>query len=442
VTRPPGLFRNAIALLATSAVAVPVTLLTTVLLTRLLELEEFGVYSVTLNFAATLGVIGTLGWPAAAIYRLRRAGSEPGTVFTSALVATVGISIAILAAAGLFESEIRARFLPGATPLMFWIGMGTVPAQLSGGVAIAIARASNRFDLHNAYRLLRTFGMLAVAAILLGALGRDLTEILWGVLAVQVVATAIVWIAVARVTGVRAASLGEMRAAQSFGARSWVNEAAVTLHQRVDLFLIAWLLADPAQLALYGIAVRVIERLKLIPGALATSLMPQAAGLPEEQAGRLSAAVCRHTAFWVVSAALGIGVLAPWLVPLLFGEAFADAVVPVWFLLGSMSMFAVYQVLTRYFIAVGRQRVNIITQLGALALNLALNVTLIPRLGIDGAALASLLSHTTAAVGILVAFRRDSGQRLADVLIPRADDLDEYRRRIAPLLARVRPPRS
>jgi len=436
-------FRNTFALLATSAVAVPVTLVTTVLLTRLLEVEEFGVYSVTLNFAATLGAIGQLGWPAAVIYRLRRARSDPGLVFTTALVATLGISLAIWIAGSLLETEIRTRFLPGATPLMFWIGMAIVPAQLSGAVAIALARGSNRFDLHNAYRLIRSFGLLAVAGIVLGVFGRDLAELLWAVLGVQLLATAATWIAVARVTGARARpSFSEMRAAQSFGVRSWAQEASGQLHQRLDLFMIAWLLADPAQLAFYGIAVRVIERLKIIPGALATSLMPQAAGLPEAQAARLSAAVCRHTVFWVVGAGVLIGVVAPWVVPLLFGEAFSAAVVPIWFLLGSMGMLSIYRVLTRYFVAVGRQRVNITTQLFALALNVGLNVVLIPRMGITGAALASLLSHSAEAILILFAFRRDSGGRLRDTLVLRAEDLEQYRRRLALVLARVRALRS
>ena len=80
---------------------------------------------------------------------------------------------------------------------------------------------------------------------------------------------------------------------------------------------------------------------------------------------------------------------------------------------------ALYQLLTRNFTSRGKQQVNILAAVVALSLNVGLNLFLIPRYGISGAALANGLSYGTAALTLLIAFVRDSGHSVAETLVVR-----------------------
>jgi O-antigen/teichoic acid export membrane protein len=100
-------------------------------------------------------------------------------------------------------------------------------------------------------------------------------------------------------------------------------------------------------------------------------------------------------------------------------------------------MMALYQLLTRNFTSRNKQEVNILAACLALALNVTLNIFLIPRFGISGAALANGLSYGTAALVLLIAFIRDSGHSVGETLIVRPTEIGEMARAARRMAARV-----
>ena len=119
--------------------------------------------------------------------------------------------------------------------------------------------------------------------------------------------------------------------------------------------------------------------------------------------------MARHTVFLALAGAVTLLVGGPIAVPMLFGHKFAGAVAPMLWLLPGLVMMALYQILTRNFTSRGKQEINIVAAVLALGLNVGLNVVLIPRWGIVGAAIANDLSYSTAALVLLVAFVKGSG---------------------------------
>jgi O-antigen/teichoic acid export membrane protein len=127
-------------------------------------------------------------------------------------------------------------------------------------------------------------------------------------------------------------------------------------------------------------------------------------------------------------AILPLGVVA---IPLLFGREYEGAVGSFLVLTPGMAALALSRVLSRYFAAVHRQRALLVLRAASLAANVLLNLVLIPRHGIVGAALASLLSYGVEALGIAWLFLADSKRSAREVFLPRAADL-------RPLLERMR----
>jgi O-antigen/teichoic acid export membrane protein len=432
-------FSNALSVFGTSIILLVVGLASSVVLARFLTVDDFGFYSVALAFAGVVGLLAQLGWGAAAVYRIRRRRADPARVLaTGAWVLLASSLIALLLCAPL-EDRIVSRFLGGAPSVVFWLALALVPFQIVAVLFSGVARALDRFSLHNGYRLALAVGTLLVLVGILMLRRFGLVEVLVGTLAVQIGATLGMGLLTARVTGLSARpDRAEFVDGTRFGLKSYAQVLAGQLHERVDLFMIAYFLGDPAQLAFYAVAVRVIERLRIIPESLGTALFPKVAGLEEREAAEFTATVSRHSLFWVVCVAVLLGVAAPILLPLLYGERYQSSIPPFQILVVAMTLLTVYHVLSRYFAGVSRQRINVATQVLATAVNVGLNLWLIPRYGILGAAWASLASYGLEAVLVTGAFVRDTGRTLREVLVLRRSDLAAYRDRLAPLLARAR----
>jgi O-antigen/teichoic acid export membrane protein len=138
--------------------------------------------------------------------------------------------------------------------------------------------------------------------------------------------------------------------------------------------------------------------------------------------------VCRHTLFLTMLGVVGLAVAGPIGIPLLYGTAFRHAIMPLLILLPGVLLMAVYQILTRNFTSRAKQEVNIVAALTALGLNVGLNLLLIPRFGIEGAAIAHGVSYGSAAVILLVVFARESGHSLRDILLVGRTDVDDLLR--------------
>lgn len=432
-----SLLQNAVSVLLVSAVGVPAGIVTSILLARYLSVADRGSYSVAITFLGLVTLFSQLGWSSASIYRLRRVRSEPAQVATAALVASAVCSLSAIGLCLLLRDWLWQRFFAGAPPEIFVLTLVIVPFQLVAIVFTGIARGIDRFRISNAHQMFVNLGSLVALILVLVVYEGNVTDVLIASLAVQVVAALGLLVAVVRHTGISTRiQMSEIRPSLVFGLKSYVQSLAGQLHERIDVFMIAYFLADPTQVAFYAVAAGVIRLLKLVPEAVGKALFPRLAEADAADSGILAARVLRHSTLWVGVCVVGLGVLAPLLIPLLYGHEYELSIPPFLLLLPGMALLSVYQIMARYFVALGRQHVNIYTQLFSLFVNVSLNVVLIPRYGIVGAAAASLVSYGLEALLITIAFTSHSGRGLRESFIFHADDIAPYRRRLAPLLRR------
>src|SRR2546428_2368832 len=315
--------------------------------------------------------------------------------------------------------------------------LGLIPFVLLQFCLLGIAQAQERFREYNLRQIvpnvLSLIGLTVTLVLLhMGLVGAVIVQV-----TVQVFMTLWMTWRVHRESPLHFAWKGELaRGMLGFGSKSYVQTLAATLHFRVDQFLCAYFLT-PADVALYAIAVNFVNLLLRIPEATGTVMFPRIAGFSDRDAHAATTRVCRHTLL-----VLGLGVIAfaiagPIAIPLLYGHRYDGAVRPLLILLPGLLMMAPYQLLTRTFTSRGRQEVNILAACLALALNVGLNLILIPRYGIAGAALANGLSYATAAVTLLTAFVRASGHSVGETLVVRREEISEMARAARRLAARL-----
>lgn len=433
-----GFFRNAASVLLTSVGSIPVALAASIVLARYLSVPDRGTFGVARQITFITVMFLNLAWPTAAIYRLRRAVAPPGQVAASGLLLVVLISIAATAVFLLLEPLLLERFLPGTSPAVLRLALALVPFHAMGMILSGIAAGLDRFSLRNAYTFGVNSGILVALIFALVIREGSVVDALVAVLCVQALLT--LWLAVAVLahTGIQLRScFGEFFLTLRYGAKNWVHTLAGNLHERIDVFMIIYLLRDPAQVAFYAIAVGLLDRLKLVPEAFATAAFPQLAGSDQQQAADQISKILRHAVFLVFLLTIILGLAGPFLIPLFYGTPYRASIVPFLIMLPGVGLLTLYRLLSRYFAAVNQQSTTIVIQFTSVGLNVGLNAWLIPRYGIVGAAAASLFSYTVETAVLATIFLLRTSKKLREMILIRAGDFDEYRGRLSAVLRRL-----
>ncbi len=200
----------------------------------------------------------------------------------------------------------------------------------------------------------------------------------------------------------RLAPLTLLRAAAPFG----LVAVATLVYYRAPLLMMG-MMSSSTQTASYAAASNIAFGLLMLPAAFATGLLP---GLSAESDRARRAALTRR-ALSLSTALLGgcvlaLGLAASWLVPLVYGRAYRGAVPPLEILLVSCLAIGAAGVIGTALIASDRRKTIVLQVVAALALNLAACALAIPRLGADGAALATLVTELASLTMLATAYRR------------------------------------
>ena len=187
-----------------------------------------------------------------------------------------------------------------------------------------------------------------------------------------------------------------------------VSRVFRTLIFSFDVLLLGFLLTQQ-DVGLYTAPYRVVFLLLAIAVAIYAAYLPAYTRAAELKDGQLSDLVNRSlelAAAAGIPLAVGGMVLAEPLLTLLFGSAYAGGAGAFrWLLLGVAVIF-LYSGARNVLIVLGQTRTDLALVATAAAINVALNCWVIPRYGIEGAALVTALSESLILVGVLWVVRR------------------------------------
>lgn len=378
-----------------------------------------------------------LGIPQASVFYMRRKGASASDVASNSIWFAFVMGGAAVVVCWLGREWLLTKFLKATPPELLLPSLALIPFVLLQFYLLGVAQAQERFREYNIRQvvpnLLSLFGLVITLILLhMGLVGAVMVQVV-----IQVFMT--VWMTwrVHREAPLHLHWNRDLaRGMLSFGSKSYVQTLAATLHLRVDQYICAYFL-PPADVGLYAIAVNFATLLLKIPEATGTVMFPRLAGSKDRDAHAATTRVCRYTLFVLALGVIAFGLGGPIAIPLLYGPKFDGAVRPLLILLPGILVMALYQLLTRNFTSRNKQQVNIVAACLALGLNVSLNLFLIPRYGISGAALANGLSYGTAALVLLVAFVRDSGHSVGETLIVRPAEITELARAARKYAARL-----
>jgi stage V sporulation protein B len=441
VAASPGLARDVALLAGVRLGAVGAGFLTSVLAARVLGTTELGAAAVGLTTGIIAALLANGGLNISSIYFLGRRPAERGAIthrsFTlglgaMSLAALLVLAFARIAAPDAFTAE-RTDLVIAAAALAASI----VAFELFGALLLG-------HDRRTAYLVVQAIegvGSFAVVAAVFLAGGATAAGYVLGSAIAAFVAALFAIVVVQRIVGGRplAYSAAFTREALALGLRGQVGNVLQMLNLRLDLLLVPVLLTLDAA-GVYVIAVRMSEVVAQIASAAAAYLFPAVSRSAATHTA-LTERTVRVTLVIIVAVGIVIAALAPVLLTLFFGPAYAAGTDALRITMIAMVPLAVTRLMASDMKGRGRPGLVSVSAAGALAATVAFALLLIPAYGIVGAAAASVIAYSAGAAVLLVAYRRVTGSPLGR-LVPTGRDVREIAGGFGAALARIRRPRG
>lgn len=209
------------------------------------------------------------------------------------------------------------------------------------------------------------------------------------------------------------------KAATGYGSKIMLSSLLDFFIYRMDIFLIGFFLTQQ-EVGWYFIAVMIAERLLYLTHAAGIVLLPAAAR--SEGQHKKTPVIIRLNLLVIFIGALVLAIVSPFVIPAVLSQQYQNSVLPLIVYLPGVIAITLPKVLGADLAARGLPQYNFIVSAVNFAVNLVLNLLLIPRIGIIGAALSSTISYAVAAVLISYFYKRLTGTPIRELLIPQRGD--------------------
>ncbi len=382
-----------------------VGLLIGIWLARYLGPEEFGLFSYALAFVALFSALASLGLDDIIV---RDIVGEPGRkdeILGSALALKLLGGAMCLAAATLTIFLLREDAISRWLVVIF--AAGSVFQALNVLEFWFHSQVQAKYAIYARNTAFLACALIKIALILAGA---PLIAFAWIAL-VEVAAGGAGLIIAYRLRGHRFSKLRiRLDKAGALLKDSWplmLSGVMVAIYLRIDQVMLGQLVGDE-EVGIYSVAVRLAEAWLFIPAAVYWSVFPaivEARAASEELFLERLQGFYNLMTFSAYAIAVPTTLLAQWLVPFLFGEAYARGGIMLALLIWA-NVFASLEIARSSFLtAMNWTRLYLVTVSLGCVLNIALNLVLIPLYGGMGAVIASLVAYWFAAHGSCFLFK-------------------------------------
>jgi len=432
------LLTNVASTVSANSVTVVLSVGTSIFLTRLLGLDGKGEFAIFIASSGLFGLVLSLGLELSMTFFtakncIRREALLPSIVVYASLSALL-FFLLVRFNDRLLRSEF---FLPVSKQTISYellLSVLLFSLSLSGNLR-AVLLGCHRFHVVNGLTVCFVLVPLLVYVTLYRLEGQGLVGLSAGELMGVHTGLSVVNSLVLLLVAARSQGLGwtwtlidgsTVRQMFRYGFQAYIATLLQFLNYRLDFWVVAYFTGFTS-LGLYSLAANLGQMLWMLPKSAATVLFPAVAAGRGENRPRDVARVGRIVLFLTtVGALLGV-VLSEPVIRVMYGQDFAGAAAPFKISLLGIVPFSVCIVYASVLAGMGRQRTNLAASAIGLAVTGLLDVCLIPRFGIVGAAWASACSYLATTAWVVVRYHRISGIPLIEMIVPNPNDLGVLR---------------
>lgn len=401
-----------------------------IILARVLGPGGKGIYALIVLIPALMLKLGSLGIEAANVYFTGSKRYGIKDIASNSLLCSISLSsILILLFFGAFHLDIFQNYLASnqINPLYLCLVVLTVPLSLLSRFMISIFIGAEKITIYNKINIFNSIFHLILITVFLVILKKGVFGAILSYVLGIIVCALVVIILITKFTKITFSfNRRLLKDSTKYGLKAYFGNLTQFLNYRLDMLLVAAILT-PASVGFYSISVGIAERLWMLPGAIATVLFPRISSLKDSEANNLTPRIARHTFLIIFVLALILALIARPVIKTLFGSVFLPSLMPLMILLPGIIALGGCKVLTADLAGRGKPQIGTYAAFVSLAVNIPLNLWLIPKWGISGAAFASSVAYIISTVVVIIAFVKISGKSWTNILLIKKQDFKDYK---------------
>jgi O-antigen/teichoic acid export membrane protein len=419
-----------------------VTLGLVALIARTLGPDGQGKYALAILLSALIVILSNLGVPSANVYFIGRGDVSVSRAMRTSLMLWMALSVfGIGIGAGIIRF-FADRWFPGVPEHMLWITLAGVPISLLHAFLVSLLQGLQDFHRYNIVLFTQPVLAFVLTAIAILGLQSGAEGALWAYVLAWLLSLVFAWWALAPHLAAARKTSGEHRIERyakrcvGYGWRAQIANNLAFFSYRSSTLLINFFMS-PAATGLYVTAVAIAEKIWLLSQAASQVLLPRLSELHADEARRRRLTPLATKLVFLVS--LGIAfVLFVFAGPLILGvftDKYEPSIAALRWLLPGVVALSVARGVSTDLAARGRVDLNLYVAVVTLTSVVVASVLLIPRYGINGAAMATTFSYLLNTVIKLVLYYRITGKRWYELMVPKRADvavikgkIDSFRR--------------
>ena len=413
-----------------------VGLCTSIIIARILKPEGRGIYSLAIFLPAFLMYFSNIGIGLSATFYISSGKYPPKIVMGNSLICLLVHSVFAIVIGLIIIQFFREYLFEGVSVKYLSLSLFIVPSQLYLSFILPILLGMQRIREYNFFQVLRYILLFGMVIIFLTGLNAGVTGAIISEALAAYITCIISFIIVSKETKGISFKIdkGYLKNAYQYGGKLYAGFMLNFLSRRLNLILINFFMS-PIMVGFFGLATTLSEKVWLVADAIGTVLFPKIASeKSKEEKNVFTSLVFKTTILIVVVISIFLYIVGEWLIVFLYSPAFFESVRPFRLLLLGVVAGSGWKILENDLR--GRGKPGLITCIMAVSfvVNILLNIILIPRYGMLGAAWASVFSTTFSLIISIFAFCQSSGNGVQSLLLFRQSDLVAYKNLVKSLV--------
>jgi O-antigen/teichoic acid export membrane protein len=362
------------------------------LYTRYLTPADYGAAEVMFAAVVSASIIVRLGTIEALLRFYYKDGEDPARVVATSFAALFWLATGAALIALPFAGPISEALLPHPAPDLARISIGGLWVLTMFEFLLTLFRLEERARAYFVTTMLSVLAAIGLTVVLVVGRGEGARGLLLGSYASGAVfVLGLIWVQRRRLSLWIDRAL--LRRLMRFGLPTMPAELSLYMLNFVDRIILVRS-AGLAEAGLYSLAVKFAQGVNVLVRGFQLAWPPLAYSIRDDgEARRAYAAVVTWFVAGCAFVVAGMWLLSRWIVRALAAPEFFGSYKAIGLIATGVTLYALYMVLVVILGRTGRTEFNFPATAAALAANVALNLALVPSLGIVGAGIALVASY-------------------------------------------------
>jgi O-antigen/teichoic acid export membrane protein len=402
--KPHSFLQDVSSVMGSKIFIILIEFLSTIIISRQLGVEGKGIYTSLLIFPNLVVSFAEMGMQKATVNCIgKEKYSHSDIISVVMFLLLVSSFLGIVICSGIYKILNNSNF----NYLMVVMALLLIPLRLTNTYMIGILIGKQKIQLFNRVQCLPFLSKLFFLVLLvLIAHTYIIGTITAHLLASFSTALYTLWI-VSKLEVLKIKYIPKIaKNLLSLGVVYAITLLILNLNYKIDIVLLERL-SSAAEIGQYTTGVNITELIWHLPAAIEVVVFSRSANAanPKDFSNKV-AKLMRITFIGAICGGLILFLVAPTLIPMLYGNQFTESGRIVQLLMPGVVAFTIVKVLYMDIAGKGNPSISLLVLIPALIMNIILNLIWIPQYGAKGAALASTISYSISAVGFLFLYAR------------------------------------